>query len=27
LFLHVKVKADWADSRDVYRGTGVDWTE
>jgi GTPase len=27
LFLHVKVKADWADSRDVYRGTGVDWTD
>ncbi len=27
LFLHVKVKADWADNREVYRGTGVDWAE
>jgi GTPase len=27
LFLHVKVKSDWADSRDVYRGIGLDWTE
>ncbi len=27
LFLHVKVKADWADNREVYRGTGMDWTE
>ncbi len=27
LFLHVKVKADWADSRDVFRGIGLDWTE
>jgi GTPase len=27
LFLHVKVKSDWADNREVYRGTGVDWAE
>jgi GTPase len=27
LFLHVKVKADWADSRDVFRGTGMEWAD
>jgi GTP-binding protein Era len=27
LFLHVKVKPDWADNRDVYRGTGIDWVD
>lgn len=27
LFLHVKVKADWADDREVYRDIGLDWSE
>lgn len=27
LFLHVKVKPDWADNREVYRGTGMDWAD
>ena len=27
LFLHVKVKADWADDREVYRDIGLDWTD
>ncbi len=27
LFLHVKVKEDWADDRAVYRDVGLDWTE
>jgi GTP-binding protein Era len=27
LFLHVKVKADWADDREVYRGLGLDFVD
>ncbi|MGI4878501.1 MAG: GTPase Era [Janthinobacterium lividum] len=27
LFLHVKVKADWADDRAVFRDIGLDWVE
>ncbi len=27
LFLHVKVKADWADDRAVFRDIGLDWTD
>ncbi len=27
LFLHVKVKPDWADDREVYRDIGLDWSE
>lgn len=27
LFLHVKVKPDWADARDTYREIGLDWVE
>jgi GTP-binding protein Era len=27
LFLHVKVKADWADDRSVYRDMGLDWVD
>ena len=27
LFLHVKVKADWAEDRGVYRDMGLDWVE
>ncbi|GGI91097.1 GTPase Era [Polymorphobacter multimanifer] len=27
LFLHVKVKEDWADDRAVYRDSGLDWVE
>ena len=27
LFLHVKVKPDWADDRDVYRGLGLDFVD
>lgn len=27
LYLHVKVKADWADDRGVYRDLGLDWVE
>jgi len=27
LFLHVKVKADWAEDRDVYRDMGLDWVD
>jgi len=27
LFLHVKVKPDWAEDRDVYQGIGLDWTD
>ena len=27
LFLHVKVKPDWADDREVYRDLGLDWSE
>jgi GTP-binding protein Era len=27
LFLHVKVKADWAEDRAVYRDMGLDWVE
>jgi GTP-binding protein Era len=27
LYLHVKVKADWGEDRDVYRSMGLDWVE
>jgi GTP-binding protein Era len=27
LFLHVKVKEDWAEDRAVYRDSGLDWVE
>ena len=27
LFLHVKVKPDWSEDRDVYKGMGLDWSE
>lgn len=27
LFLHVKVKPDWAEDRQVYQGMGLDWSE
>jgi len=27
LFLHVKVKADWSDNREIYRAIGLDWVE
>ncbi len=27
LFLHVKVKPDWAEDRSVYRDMGLGWTE
>ncbi|WP_310496849.1 GTPase Era [Sandarakinorhabdus sp.] len=27
LFLHVKVKEDWAEDRGVYRDAGLDWTD
>ena len=27
LFLHVKVKANWSDDREVYRDMGLDWSE
>lgn len=27
LFLHVKVKADWAEDRSVYRDMGLDWVD
>jgi len=27
LFLHVKVKPDWAEDRSVYRDMGLDWTD
>lgn len=27
LFLHVKVKPDWAEARDTYREIGLDWVE
>src|SRR3546814_18899412 len=27
LFLHVKVKPDWAEDRGVYRDMGLDWVE
>lgn len=27
LYLHVKVKADWADDRSIYRDMGLDWVD
>ena len=27
LFLHVKVKEDWAEDRAVYRDSGLDWVD
>jgi len=27
LYLHVKVKADWDEDREVYRGIGLDWVD
>jgi GTPase len=27
LFLHVKVKADWEEDRDLYQEIGLDWVE
>jgi len=27
LYLHVKVKADWGEDRDVYRSMGLDWVD
>ena len=27
LFLHVKVKPDWADDREVFGAIGVDWRD